>query len=206
MQLSRQSQVSRKLNCSFSQDTFFSLIILSLILIPFQTGFEELLFRGYLMQGFGLLFKYRWATLLITSLLFGGLHYFNPEVTEFGAWITMPQYIWFGIFFGICALMDGGLELSWGIHSINNIFLSVVFTQDSSALQTPALYKITDFNPTVDLVVLLVLTLIFMLFASRQFGWDSWSYLLAKIDPPENLDDEEADFPAEYDEYENDDE
>ena len=196
----------QKIELQFSQDTFFSLIILSLILIPFQTGFEELLFRGYLMQGFGLLFKYRWATLLLTSLLFGGLHYFNPEVTEFGAWITMPQYIWFGIFFGICALMDGGLELSWGIHSINNIFLSVVFTQDSSALQTPALYKITDFNPTVDLVVLFVLTLIFMLFASRQFGWDSWSYLLAKIDPPENLDDEEADFPAEYDEYENDDE
>ncbi len=196
----------QKIEFQFNRDTFFSLIILSLMLLPFQTGFEELVFRGYLMQGFGLLFKYRWATLLITSLLFGGLHYFNPEVTEFGAWITMPQYIWFGIFFGACALMDGGLELSWGVHTINNIFLSVIFTQDSSALQTPALYKITEFNPTVDLIVLFALTLIFMFWARRQFRWDSWRYLLAKIGPHENLKDEGEDFPSEYDEYKNEDE
>ena len=196
----------QKIEFQFNRDTFFSLIILSFILLPFQTGFEELLFRGYLMQGFGLVFKYRWAALLITSLLFGGLHYFNPEVAEFGAWITMPQYIWFGIFFGACALMDGGIELSWGVHTINNIFLSVIFTQDSSALQTPALYKITEFNPIVDLVVLLVLTLIFIFLANRKFGWDSWRYLLAKIDPGENLEDDESEFPAEYDEYENEDE
>ena len=193
----------QKVELQFDLDTFFSLIILSIILLPFQTGFEELLFRGYLMQGFGLLFKYRWAALMITSLLFGALHYFNPEVAEYGAWITMPQYIWFGLFFGVCALMDEGLELAWGVHAINNIFLSVIFTQDSSALQTPALYKITEFNPTVDLLVLFLLTLIFIFWASRKFGWDSWRYLLAKIDPPESLEDDEADFPAEYDEYEN---
>jgi membrane protease YdiL (CAAX protease family) len=193
----------QKVELQFDQDTFFALIILSLLLLPFQTAFEEILFRGYLMQGFALLFKYRWAALLTTSLLFGGLHFFNPEVAEFGAWITMPQYIWFGLFFGVCALMDEGLELAWGVHAINNIFLSVIFTQDSSALQTPALYKITDFDPAIDLLVLFILTLIFVFWASRKFGWDSWRYLFAKIDPPKTLEDEEADYPQEYDEYEN---
>lgn len=34
--------------------TFIGLAIISLLLLPFQTAFEEIMFRGYLMQGFAL--------------------------------------------------------------------------------------------------------------------------------------------------------
>jgi len=192
----------QKVELQFNPATLFTLAAVSVLLLPFQAGFEELVFRGYLMQGFAKIFHYRWIPLIITSLLFGSLHYFNPEIKEFGVAIMMPQYIWFGIFFGICALMDEGLELVWGVHAINNIFLSVFFTQDSSALQTPALYRVTEFSPLSDLTSLVVLSLIFIFVARQKFKWPEWHYLLAKID---KHDPEEEDFSEfiedEYDEY-----
>jgi membrane protease YdiL (CAAX protease family) len=36
---------------------FLILLIVAILLIPIQTAIEEIIFRGYLMQGFGLAFK-----------------------------------------------------------------------------------------------------------------------------------------------------
>ncbi|MCX6239927.1 MAG: CPBP family intramembrane metalloprotease [Bacteroidia bacterium] len=192
----------QKIELQFDPSTIYALAVVSVLLLPFQTGFEEVLFRGYLMQGFAKIFKYRWIPLIISALIFGSLHFFNPEVKEYGALITMPQYIWFGVFFGICTLMEEGLELAWGVHAINNIFLSIFFTQDSSALQTPALYRITDFNPLFDLIALVILSVIFIFIARQKFKWPKWHYLLATIDKPDPTEDELSEFiEDEYDEY-----
>jgi membrane protease YdiL (CAAX protease family) len=193
----------QRVELQFDPSTLLSLVLVSVLLLPFQTGFEEVLFRGYLMQGFAKIFKYRWIPLIITALIFGSLHFFNPEVKEYGAFIAMPQYIWFGVFFGICALMDEGLELAWGVHTINNIFLSVFFTQDSSAFQTPALYRITEFNPLFDLISLFFLSVIFIFVARHKFKWPAWHFLLEKIDQPDPQEDDLSEFvEQEYDEYE----
>jgi membrane protease YdiL (CAAX protease family) len=39
---------------NFNATPFFILVVISFLFIPFQTSFEELLFRGYFMQGIGL--------------------------------------------------------------------------------------------------------------------------------------------------------
>jgi uncharacterized protein len=195
----------QKVKLQFDPSTFYTLAAVSLLLLPFQTGFEEVLFRGYLMQGFAKIFRYRWIPLIITSLIFGSLHFMNPEVKEYGAAIMIPQYIWFGVFFGICTLMDEGLELAWGVHAINNIFLSIFFTQDSSAIQTPALYRITDFNPLFDWIALFTLSIIFIFVARRKFKWPGWHYLLTTIDKPDTTEEEFSGYiENEYDEYEED--
>ena len=174
----------QKIELQFNPVTLLTLLGFSVLLLPLQTGFEEVFFRGYLMQGFSRLVKYKWITLLITSFLFGGLHIFNPEVKEYGVLISLAQYVWFGIVFGICVLMDEGLELAWGVHAMNNIFLSVFFTQDSSALQTPALYRITTFNPLFDLIAFLILSTLFIYIARQKFQWPGWDHLLAKVEYP----------------------
>ena len=73
---------------NFKWIPFLILALVSFVFIPFQTSFEELLFRGYLMQGVGLLFRNAWAPLLLTSVGFGLLHAFNPEVEKLGPMIT----------------------------------------------------------------------------------------------------------------------
>lgn len=193
----------QKIELQFNSTTFFTLAAVSVLLLPLQTGFEEVLFRGYLMQVFANLFKYRWIPLIITSLIFGSLHYINPEVKEYGAMIAMPQYLWIGFFFGICTLMDEGIEMAWGVHAINNIFFCVFLTQDSSAIQTPALYRITAFNPLFDLIALFTLSMIFIAITRHRFKWPEWSYLLAKIDVPDPKEEELYGYMEdEYDEYE----
>ncbi|MDO9580340.1 MAG: CPBP family intramembrane metalloprotease, partial [Bacteroidales bacterium] len=86
------------------------LSVLSLLLIPFQATFEEVLFRGYLMQGFAAMIRNRWFPLVMSSLFFGLMHAFNPEVKEFGFLTMMPQYILFGLIFGVITILDDGIE------------------------------------------------------------------------------------------------
>lgn len=167
---------------NFDPSHFFLLILISILFIPFQTSFEEVLFRGYLMQGLAVLSRNRWVPVLITSLAFGLLHAFNPEVKEYGFTVTMPQYLLYGFLFGIITIMDDGLELAVGVHAINNIFLSIFFTHDSSSLQTTALFKIDNFNPIVDLAEFVLVSVIFILIVSRRYGWGGWRMLVERID------------------------
>ena len=110
--------------------TLVPLIIVAFLLIPFQASFEEILFRGYLMQGFTVLLRNRFFVIVITSVLFGLMHGLNPEVETFGFWTMMPQYILFGMIFGIITVLDDGIEAAMGAHSANNIFLIVMNTNE----------------------------------------------------------------------------
>jgi hypothetical protein len=159
------------------------LIAVSLIFIPFQAAFEEILFRGYLMQGLAVLARNRWFPLLMTSLLFGLMHAFNPEVKEFGFFTMMPQYVLFGLVFGIITILDDGIEAAIGAHAANNIFLCVMVTNNSSALQTPAVFEQQNVYPWTEFTALLVTGIIFVFILKVIFKWKSFSPLLSPVEP-----------------------
>jgi uncharacterized protein len=152
--------------------TLIWLLIVSFALIPFQAGLEELLFRGYLMQGFFRLVPRRWFPLIITSVLFGLMHAFNPEIKEFGLLTMMPQYILFGLVFGVTTILDDGIETAMGSHAANNFFLSVMLTHKSSALQTPAVYEQINIFPWMEFAGLLVMSSLFILILGSIFRWN----------------------------------
>lgn len=172
----------------FDPLNFFLLVVISLTLFPFQTSFEELLFRGYLMQWSALLFKYRWVAVLLTGVLFGLLHGSNPEVEEFGMWIALPQYILMGLLLGYVAVKDDGTELSLGLHMSNNILAAITFTSDSSTLQTHALFK--DLHPTaswIDTLAMLIAGIIFIWICNRKYHFIHKIDLWEKIKSPASL-------------------
>jgi membrane protease YdiL (CAAX protease family) len=162
--------------------TLIPLILISLIFIPFQAAFEEVLFRGYLMQGFAVLFRNRWLPIVITSMLFGLMHAFNPEVEEFGFLIMMPQYVLFGLIFGVVTILDDGIEAAMGAHSANNIFLCIMVTNKSSALQTPAVYEQINIYPWIDFANLLIAGILFLIILKKAFRWDSYSPVLSRVE------------------------
>ncbi len=160
-----------------------SLLILALIsflFIPFQAGLEEVVFRGYLMQGFAVLLKNRWFPLVMTSVLFGLLHAFNPEVKEFGFFAMMPQYITFGLIFGLATIFDDGIEAAMGAHAANNIFLCIMVTSESSSLQTPAVYVQLTTKPWSEFLGLIISGILFIWILKWIFKWDL-SALFRKI-------------------------
>lgn len=136
---------------------------------------EEVLFRGYLMQGFGTWFKKGFVALILTSVIFGLLHGANPEVEKLG-WITMVYYIGTGLLLGIFVLMDEGIELSLGFHAANNILAAILVTANWAAFQTEALF-IDISEPSVDfeffLPVLVLYPIIIYVFA-QKYGWSNW--------------------------------
>jgi membrane protease YdiL (CAAX protease family) len=154
-----------------TSSSIWLLLMISLILIPFQTSFEEILFRGYIMQGFAGLTRTRIVPLLATSLFFGLLHAWNPEVKEYGFLTMMPQYILFGLLFGITTIIDDGIEIAIGAHTANNFFLSVMVTNSSSALQTPALYEQQNIYPWIEFWSLAAASVIFFAAMWLIFRW-----------------------------------
>ena len=171
---------------NFKPIPFFTLVLISLLFLPLQTSFEELLFRGYFMQGLGVLAKNRWFPLLVTSVVFGLLHGANPEVDKLGNQI-MIFYIGTGLLFGITTLMDEGTEIALGMHAANNIIAALFVTTDWMAFQTAALYIDTS-EPSLGwdtyLPVFVLYPLMLIIF-SRKYGWKNWSEkLFGKVESP----------------------
>ena len=170
---------------NFSAEKFFPLLVVGLLLFPFQTGFEEVLFRGYLMQGSALLFRRRWAALLATSLLFGLMHSANPEIDTFGFWTAMPQYVIMGLIMGYVALKDDGIELAAGMHFANNLLSSLLVTSDGMVFDTAAIFR--DLSPEVswiDTLVMAVCGVVFILVCRAWYGFRGKVDLSAPLVPP----------------------
>ena len=173
---------------NFKLVPFLTLLVVSVLFLPFQTSFEELLFRGYFMQGLGILAKNRWLPLILTSVIFGLLHGANPEVEKLG-YISMVFYIGTGLFYGIVTLMDEGTELALGLHAINNIVAAFFITTNWTVFQTDAIYIDTS-EPSVGWEMffpVLVLYPLMLLLFSKKYGWKNWlEKLSGKINEPVN--------------------
>jgi len=171
---------------NFKPVPFFLLLTICIILIPIQTSLEELLFRGYLMQGIGILTKTRWVPLIVTSTLFGLMHILNPEVSKLGYGI-MGFYIGTGFLFGIITLLDEGAELALGIHAANNIAAAVLVASNWAVFQTDALF-IDHSEPNLICQMIIPVFFIYplyIMFLQKKYGWKNWKEkLFGKIEKP----------------------
>jgi membrane protease YdiL (CAAX protease family) len=161
---------------NFELKPFLILVAIAVIFVPLQTSFEEYLFRGYLMQGIGVICKNKWVPLTVTSVLFGMLHLANPEIDKLG-YILLVHYIGTGFFLGIITLMDEGLELALGFHAANNLFTALLVTADWTAFQTNSIFRdISD--PDIGAFeifssVLIIYPILIFIFA-KVYKWKNW--------------------------------
>ncbi|WP_445738398.1 lysostaphin resistance A-like protein [Mariniflexile sp.] len=167
---------------------FLILCAIAIIFVPLQTSFEEYLFRGYLMQGIGVIAKNKWLPLLVTSLVFGSLHIANPEVDKLGP-VIMVYYIGTGLFLGIMTLMDEGMELSLGFHAANNLFTALLVTADWTAFQTHSILK--DMSEPTEMALGEIFVPVFVVFPillfilAKIYKWTDWKEkLFGKVMEP----------------------
>lgn len=162
----------------FNASNFIILLIVSVIFIPIQTATEELIFRGYLMQGFGLAFKNGVVPLIITSILFGLMHGSNPEAKAHGLLIMMPYYIFFGAFLGMLTLLDEGAELAMGIHCANNLVSSLLVCSKNSVLQTDAIFYTSVENPGGEFIIWIIMATICFFILFKKYKLSNWKLLI----------------------------
>ncbi len=170
---------NHQIHWNFQSEHFFYLLLLSLILVPIQTGFEEILFRGFLLQLVGKVTQKGIYLILINGILFGALHLMNPEIDKLGSF-AIGYYIISGIFTAFIAVMDDGIELSWGFHLANNLFGIIIVTNDWQVIQTDALFL--DVSPPTlgwDMVVTMFLFYPLMILVFwLVYRWKNWNKVL----------------------------
>jgi len=167
-----------EVSIQFNPMNFIFLVIVCVILMPIQTTTEELIFRGYLVQGLSQVFKNGIMPLVITSILFGMVHMSNPEAKTYG-WMTMlPYYAIFGFFLGAITLLDEGLELAMGIHCANNLISSLLITSPNGVLKTDAIFVAEGENPGAEFVTWFVMALLTFIIFWQKYRWKNFNLLI----------------------------
>lgn len=103
--------VSATLN-DFTTTAALSALVIGLT-TPLQAAGEEYLFRGYLLQAVGSLFRNRWVAIVTTATIFAlahGAQNFPLFFDRFG----------FGLIAGWLVIRTGGLEAGIALHVLNN--------------------------------------------------------------------------------------
>ena len=161
------------INTNFDAGRFVTYALVSLIFIPMQSGTEEIVFRGYLNQGFAHILKNKWIAFMITSALFAAMHLSNPEALK-GAedgilLLTMSSYFFFGFIACIMVWMDDGLESAIGFHAGNNCFAAIFVNYEGSVLPTPSLFMATP-NTVIDVptTLLAMCVIVAILYKTRK--------------------------------------
>ncbi len=147
------------------------LLLVAVIFIPFQTTFEELFIRSYLLQHFFKLFGNPLISLLISSLIFTLLHFNNPEATEYGLAKMVAYYFLAGLFIGLISYFDNRLELSIGMHAANNIYAAAFVGYNNSAFGTKPLIMIKELNFSESVTLFLAGSTIFLIICRYKYNW-----------------------------------
>jgi hypothetical protein len=160
----------------FNAPKFFVGLLLAVIFVPFQTGCEELIMRGYLMPGFGLCTKSKIWALVIVTIMFALLHSNNNEISDFGFLRAMVVYLTGSAVFGFFTVLNDGIEFSWGIHFAHNFTAFTLFAVEGNEYGSSPLFTITkDFASETLLLVsaaeILIAVALYFIFR-KKFGWN----------------------------------
>jgi membrane protease YdiL (CAAX protease family) len=121
------------LNISISQ--MLILLLVGLITIGIQSTAEEIIFRGYALQGISLKMKSIWLLVIINSLIFALLH------LGWGFQSLIESFV-FGIVFTYIVLDTKRIEFVAGAHTVNNLLFFLFFQPENE--------KLTHFQWTID--------------------------------------------------------
>ena len=150
--------------------TFF---LFAIVLVPYQAAFEEIFFRGYILQRLVLFSRNRLFLVLLSAILFVLPHLPNPEPWAYGVVPYVVSLLLIGSFLTLVTLLDGGIELAVGYHALNNLFISLVANTEVSALQAPSLFVVPvdryELFPTI-LVELVMYGLAILVF-NHKYNW-----------------------------------
>ncbi|MGF1471220.1 MAG: type II CAAX prenyl endopeptidase Rce1 family protein [Rubrobacteraceae bacterium] len=155
----------------FEPGSFLVLLLVAGMLVPIQTSTEELLFDGFVLQGFGLFLRNIFLLAAVMGLVFIPGHLGGRE--SLGDFLGAGGYYFvFGGFFALITLLDNGLELALGAHAANNLFIDLLFDYETYWISLPAVFTVSDQEPGLvvyDVLSFLIMAAVFYLLAFRLF-------------------------------------
>ena len=156
---SGEGDLAGKLNDFTASTAAVGLVVL--LTPPLQAAGEEYLFRGYLLQAIGSLFRNRWVAIGATATLFALAH---------GAQ-NIPLFLdrlAFGLIAGWLVTKTGGLEAGIALHILNNFLAFGVALSFGDLTQTLTVSEVSWWNIVLTLTQSVVYTALVLLVARRM--------------------------------------
>lgn len=150
---------------------WLALLLVAFVMIPVQSGFEELLVRSYLLQYFYKLLKNPLLALIITSVLFALLHARNPEIAGYGTGIMLLYYFLAATGMGLISYFDGRAELAIGMHTANNLYAALLVSYKNAAFDTNPPVVVVEMNVFMSVALFVIGMLVFLLICSKKYHW-----------------------------------
>lgn len=165
---------------NFDPNSFYKALPIALLILPIQTYLEEFFFRAYLLQGVASGTKNVLASILVTSTIFALLHSVNPEVSKYGAINVIGSIFIMGLGYTIITVLDGGVELSSGLHAFNNISACLFVGMETNVLGAKPLFTSNTISESMMLPGAIIQTCIIILILFLIFRWKNFSDLTHK--------------------------
>ncbi len=121
-------------------------LAVSFLIFGVAAAFEEVLFRGYILQTFARA-GFAWLAIILTSLFFCLVHMGNPNSDLISSTNTLLAGVWFGIAY----LKTRDLWFVWGLHLMWNWTQGSIFGIEVSGITSVTafpLMKEIDHGPT----------------------------------------------------------
>jgi len=148
---------------------FLKLFVIGLIFVPIQTTVEELFFRGFLLQWISKKISHPISLSIIVSLIFGIVHFENPEMGRSAIWMGLT-YLTASFILTIITVKLGTLELSIGAHAANNMFITW-FISDANSVdgKLPAIFNIAYISPLISFILTSIVWITFYVLSIKKF-------------------------------------
>lgn len=154
---------------SFDASRFWYTLPLILVMTPIQTTAEEVVFRGYVIQSFGVKIKSGVLLSVISGVLFTLPHLANPEVyasNKLGVFSTVCMvlnYFVTGMVLAMITIRTNSLEAAMGAHAVNNLFCFLLVSYPDTVLPTNTVFFTSTFEPIGGLVSAVITSALFYL-------------------------------------------
>ena len=143
----------------FQLSEFCRFLPFVLLLTPMQCLSEELVFRGYVLQGTAPLVRNAWLLAGLNGFLFMLPHLWNPGVQD--DFIVMALYYFsVGFLLAILTIRTNSLELAIGTHVGTNLSCALVTNYAKSPFHTSPILMCTQMMPKYELAAFIVFGLI----------------------------------------------
>lgn len=143
------------------QPDIAAFVVAILITSPIQAAAEEVLFRGYLMQALGLVWRREWFAVVGSALLFALFHGTQNLPLFFHRFC-------FGLLMGALVWRTGGLEASIGAHIANNLGAFLWAALTTSVAQARAIQELTWLGAAEEIAAFAVFALVAWWIAGRM--------------------------------------
>ncbi len=135
---------------SFNPTRLLLLFLVGFVAIGVQSLFEEIVMRGYFLQGMYRRVRNIPLLIVINALIFGALHF------GYGIGSLIHSFS-FGVTFALIILLQNRIEFAAGAHNANNLVLSLFFLDLEEAINKSFEWTVDWTETGIHLMNLLIL-------------------------------------------------